>query len=247
MSAAKWLRGCIAFFCLGSCLATVPAGPLSVRLLSDSACAQLVPGKPTCAPSPRLIPHVRYQEEIVLENGDRAVKLRFYSEEDPANPPVWFRAWENGRPVPPVRGTAPEELIRLAKRNGNPMHHAWILPAGFEARETKRIRIEAEYPVLPVSDRPGYDRFETYFSFWGWRPSRPALLFRLDLAPMIAAIPCLGRPLTPALASWLFSSWFAIRPAGYESRGFTLQWRFEESAAPEGCERICVEWPAWYR
>ncbi len=237
------------FLCLGSCLALARAGPLPVRLLLDNAYAQLIPGKPasTPAPSPRLVPRVRYQEEIVLENGDQSVKLRFYSEEDPANPPLSFHAWERERAVEPVREIAPEELVRLGEKSGNPVRYAWTIPMVFAPRETKRVRIEAEYPVQPVSERPRNDRFETYFSFWGWRPSTADLLFRFDFAPMISAIPCLGRSPTAGLAPWLLSSWFRIRPPGYESRDLTVWWRFREARTPERCERICVEWPAWYR
>lgn len=250
MSMARALGETVAFlFFLGSCPVLASARPLPVRLLSDSAYAQLFPGRPTSlpAPSPHLSPCVLYREEVVLEGGDQSVKLRFYSEEDPANPPLCFRAWERGRPVQPIRESAPEELVRLGEKSGHPVRYAWTIPMTFAVRETKRVRIEAEYAVQPVPDRPRNDRFETYFSFWGWRPSNAELLFRFDLSPMILAIPCLGRAPQPGLASWFLSSWFSIRPAGYESHGFTVWWRFREPPTPERCEKICVEWPAWYR
>ncbi|WP_018290902.1 hypothetical protein [Verrucomicrobium sp. 3C] len=64
---------------------------------------------------------------------------------------------------------------------------------------------------------------------------------------MISTIPCLGRPPTPALLPWLLSSWFIVQPAGYQTRGFTVGWRFRAAGEPERCEKICVEWYAWYR
>ncbi|QSR83819.1 hypothetical protein [Methylacidimicrobium sp. B4] len=251
MSTARLLgiKTAACFLGLGSCLVLVRAAQLPVRLLSDHAYAQLVPGRPISlpAPSPRLVPRVQYQEEIVLENGDQSARLRFYSEEDPASPPLSFQAWERERAVEPVREIAPEELVRLGEKSGNPVLYAWTIPLVFAPRETKRIRIEAEYAVQSVSERPRNDRFETYFSFWGWQPSTADLLFRFDPTPMISAIPCLGRSPTPGLAPWLLSSWFTIRPAGYQSRGLTVWWRFQEARTPEHCEKICVEWPAWYR
>ena len=241
----------VVFFCLGSCLFSAQALPLPVRLLSDSAYARLVPGKPApLSPSPPAVPflpRVLYREEVVLQNGGQATKLRFYSDEDPANPPLWFHVWEKERRVQAVREEAPEELARLGEKSGHPVRHAWAIPMVFAAGEIKRIRIQAEYPVLPVPGRRKTDRFEIYFSRWGWQPSDPELLFRFDLGPMISAIPSLGRPPTPALHPWLLSSWFTVEPAGYRSSGYTVWWRFRETGETERCERIRVEWYAWYR
>ncbi|VVM08405.1 hypothetical protein MAMC_02118 [Methylacidimicrobium cyclopophantes] len=239
------------FFFLIGCFPSAPAHSSSVRLLSESAYAQLSPGErlpvSAGAPSPQLIPHVLYQEDVVLQNGHQRTKLRFYSEEDPANPPLWLRVWENERPVPPLREAAPEELVRLGERSGNPVLYAWTIPTVFEADEIKRIRIRAEYPVHPVSDRPRNDSFEIYFSHWGWQPSNSELLFQFDLAPLLLAIPCLGHSPTPTLFPWFLSSWFTIRPFGYASRGFTVWWRFREPEEKERCEKISLEWYAWYR
>lgn len=235
----------VVFFCLGGFLVSSLARPLPVRLLSDSAYAQLVPGRPTRA-SP-LSPQVLYREEVMLQNGEQRAKLRFYSDEDPANPPLWFHVSDDKGSIAPVRERAPEELVSLGEKTGHPMLYAWTIPIVFEAQETKRLRIQAAYPVFPVSNRPKNDRFEIYFCHWGWQPSSSDLLFRFDFGPMISAIPCLGRSPTPALVPWLLSSWFLVQPSGYESNGFTVRWRFGEAGEPDRCEKICVEWYAWYR
>ncbi|WP_020494157.1 hypothetical protein [Verrucomicrobium sp. 3C] len=160
--------GTIVFFCLGSCLFSAQARPLSAWLVTDNVYAQLVPGKPTlpstATPPSRLRPRVLYREEVVLQNNGQRAKLRFYSDEDPLNPPLWFRAWEEQKPIHAFRDEAPEELALLGERGGHPVLHAWVIPMVFEARETKRIRIQAEYPVLPLPSHWKSDRFETYFS-----------------------------------------------------------------------------------
>lgn len=248
MAAAKSLAGKAAglVYLAGCLLFSAGADPLPVRLLSDTVYAQLVPRR-SASVSSQLAPCVRYHEEVVLENGDKDIRLRFYSEEDPASPPAAFRAWVGQTQVRPVRETAPEELLLLGEKSGCPVRYAWTMPLAFAAHERKRIRIEAEYPVQPVPDRPDRDRFETYFSCWGWRPAAADLLFHFDLAPMTATIPCLGRAPAPALGPWLFSAWCTIRPAGYESRGFAIDWRFPEAQGRDRCTKIYVEWPAWYR